>query len=132
MKRLPVPVPASLAAGGRRPPAGLAGQRPSAGQLLDQHVPRADQIQPDHLAAKAIVDSAEIPTLQDRPAVDTDGDGQLTDTERSHRAASTCAQLAENIAVTSAGTPVRWVYRPSALTYSTGAGSSTCPAWCAS
>ena len=39
-------------------------------------------LHPDRVDATVAVDSAEIPTLQDRPAVDTDGDGTVSDAER--------------------------------------------------
>jgi hypothetical protein len=44
-------------------------------------------LHPDRVDATAAVDFAEIPTLQDRPAVDTSGDGTVSDDERSSYAA---------------------------------------------
>ena len=59
-------------------------------------------LHPDRVDATAAVDFAEIPTLQDRPAVDTSGDGTVSDDERSSYAAATCRQFASAVSRPSA------------------------------
>src|SRR5437764_200547 len=53
----------------------------------------------------AVVDTAEIPTAQAQAGVDTDGDGRLSDAERSAFAARTCAGVSRALALTVAGRP---------------------------
>ena len=76
----------------------------------------------DQLRARAIVDIAEIPTLQERAAVDANADGTLTDGERAGHAAAACAQLAADVAVRSGDRPVRWLVSRSDFGYTPGAG----------
>lgn len=62
---------------------------------------------PDHIELLAVVDYAEIPTLQQRARLDADGP------ER--RAAAECAAVAAGVVVTVDSTPVVWTVRASAL-----------------
>ena len=48
----------------------------------------------DHVTDSAVEDVAEIPTLQRRASIDTDGNGALSDGERTSYAARRCADLA--------------------------------------
>ncbi len=48
----------------------------------------------DHITDNAVEDTAEIPTLQRTPLIDTNGDGALSPAERGAYAASQCAGLA--------------------------------------
>ena len=57
----------------------------------------------DRVEASAVVDIAEIPTLQDRSDVDGDGDGSASDTERYSYAATTCADLAAGVDARASG-----------------------------
>src|SRR3954449_10733754 len=63
---------------------------------------------PTELRDTAIVDSAEIPTLQERSGVDADHDGQLSVAERDRRAAADCARVAGAVRAEVGGTAVRW------------------------
>jgi len=54
----------------------------------------------DHIEVLAIVDRAEIPTLQTRDAVDTDHDGVLEPAELATAARTQCATLADSIKLT--------------------------------
>ncbi|MEV6302621.1 hypothetical protein AB0M02_24630 [Actinoplanes sp. NPDC051861] len=58
---------------------------------------------PDRVEVDAVVDAAEIPTLQDRPRADLDGDGTLRENERSIYARAECARLADGFAVSAGG-----------------------------
>ena len=62
----------------------------------------------DRIDVTALVDVAEIPTLQEKPLVDTDGDGVLSGTERAGYAAAECGRLADGIAVSAGGDRLAW------------------------
>jgi len=54
----------------------------------------------DHITDTAVVDSAEIPTLQRGPLIDTDGDGRISPTEAATYATAQCADLSRTVAIT--------------------------------
>ncbi len=58
---------------------------------------------PDHIADNAVVDVAEIPTLQRLPLIDTNGDGTVSPTEAATYAGAQCHTLAATV-VLSVGT----------------------------
>jgi len=76
---------------------------------------------PDRVAVTAIVDLAELPTLQDRAAVDSNGDGTPSDTERSAYAGSTCHALAGDLTVRVGGRGLNWSVGITTLDYLPGA-----------
>ena len=78
-------------------------------------------VTPHQVTAVAIVDSAEIPTLQDRPAVDTDGDGTVSDAERATHAARVCATVASSVHGTLSGNRLVWTVDSSTFSYAAGA-----------
>jgi nickel/cobalt transporter (NicO) family protein len=78
-------------------PAKPAGAHPLGNFSVNQYLGLT--LHPDRLDATAIVDFAEIPTLQDRPAADTNHDGTVDPAELSARAASLCGQLSSNVDV---------------------------------
>ncbi|MCZ4123098.1 HoxN/HupN/NixA family nickel/cobalt transporter [Streptomyces sp. H39-S7] len=57
-------------------------------------------LHPDRVDDLAVVDSAEIPTLQAKPGLDTDHDGQLGPAEAATHARTACARLAAGITAT--------------------------------
>ena len=69
----------------------------------------------------AVVDSAEIPTLQQRREVDTDADGTVTDAERRRQAGRTCAALAAATEARLAGRPLRMAVTSADFAYRPGA-----------
>lgn len=73
----------------------------------------------DRIDALAVTDTAEIPTLQAAPAVDTDGDGTQNDTERATWATTRCAETAGKLSVT---TPQRltWTVASAVFGYQEG------------
>ena len=79
-------------------------------------------VSPQQVSAVAIVDAAEIPTLQDRPAVDTDGDGTVSAAERATHAARVCASVAAAVRATVDGRGLVWTVGPSTFDYAPGAG----------
>ncbi|MGB6165050.1 MAG: High-affinity nickel-transporter [Pseudonocardiaceae bacterium] len=80
----------------------------------------------DHVTDHAVVDVAEIPTLQDKPLADTDGDGVISAAEGSAFAARECAQLVGGLSASAGDSPLRWVVRSAAVAYSPGqAGLAT-------
>jgi nickel/cobalt transporter (NicO) family protein len=79
-------------------------------------------VAPHQVSAVAIVDSAEIPTLQDRPTVDTDGDGTVTDAERAAHATRVCAALASAVHASVSSNRLVWAVGLSTFDYAPGAG----------
>jgi nickel/cobalt transporter (NicO) family protein len=79
-------------------------------------------VAPHQVSAVAIVDSAEIPTLQDRPTVDTDGDGTVSDAERAAHATRVCAVVASSVHASLGSDRLVWTLGPSTFDYAPGAG----------
>lgn len=79
------------------------------------------RLYPDRIDDLAIVDTAEIPTLQDQPAVDTDSDGTVSDPERQAYAATSCDRLTADIAVAQDGRGLKWTVNAAAFDYHPGA-----------
>lgn len=73
-----------------------------------------------HIEDTAVVDSAEIPTAQDRERADTDNDGDVSRSEAATRARQRCSRLAEASRVTVNGRRNEWRLRSSRLTYGKG------------
>ena len=77
-------------------------------------------IYPERVEVLAVVDSAEIPTLQQRPQVDTDGDGVVSSAERRVYATGQCGQLSTSVLATVDGEPLRFTVRSSEVNYPPG------------
>ncbi|MFE4614139.1 nickel transporter [Streptomyces niveus] len=75
----------------------------------------------DRIQDTAVVDSAEIPTAQDRSATDTDRDGTISAGEAAHRATERCAELAGRTGAAVDGRALDWRTGKATLTYATGA-----------
>ena len=65
------------------------------------------QLYPDRITDLAVEDVAEIPTLQRKPLIDSDGDGRLSATELSGYADRQCAALAAHDTIAVDGTALR-------------------------
>ncbi|MDN3358523.1 High-affinity nickel-transporter [Actinomadura sp. DC4] len=76
---------------------------------------------PDHIADTAVVDAAEIPTLQDKSAVDTGHDGSVDAAEMTTFARGQCAGLARATRTTLAGRPLGWSVTSTSYAYVPGA-----------
>ncbi|MGW1642965.1 HoxN/HupN/NixA family nickel/cobalt transporter [Streptomyces lavendulae] len=89
-------------------------------------------LHPARIDATVVVDRAEIATLQEHPAIDTDHDNTLTDTESRRYAQGRCSELAGQLHVRTADGPADWQPRSSTLTWEPGeAGLKTSRLTCA-
>ncbi|WP_052391524.1 hypothetical protein [Streptomyces sp. NRRL B-24484] len=57
-------------------------------------------VHPEGVEVLAVTDTAEIPTLQEQPSVDRNGDGTVDDAERAAWAGARCTQTAQRLKVT--------------------------------
>jgi hypothetical protein len=80
------------------------------------------ELRPDQVRNTAVVDYAELPTLQAAPVVDADGSGSASADERAAYARATCAELARAQRLAVDGAPVPWRVGPAALEYLPGQG----------
>ncbi|WP_405781015.1 nickel/cobalt transporter [Streptomyces sp. NBC_00859] len=71
-------------------------------------------LHPDHLDVLAVTDTAEIPTLQAAPRVDSNGDGTPSPAERAAWASARCAEAAVGLQVT---TPRRLHWKVASATF---------------
>ncbi|MFD0535068.1 hypothetical protein ACFQY7_16280 [Actinomadura luteofluorescens] len=83
------------------------------------------RLETDRIEDTAIVDSAEIPTLQERGAVDTDRDGTVSAPEAARYAERQCAAAARAKPLTVGNRTVAW--RPTATSYTRVPGSAGLP-----
>src|SRR5215831_12793009 len=87
---------------------------------------------PDRVTVTAIVDLAELPTLQERPAVDANGDGQVSAAESAAYNTRVCHAMAGAVALRVDGDRVPWSVRPAGFGYRPGsAGLHTSRISCA-
>ncbi|WP_176185202.1 high frequency lysogenization protein HflD [Kitasatospora sp. NA04385] len=75
----------------------------------------------DGVEALAVTDLAEIPTLQEQGAVDTDHDGTADAAERAAHAARRCDDTARRTRLTADGAPLRWTVASASFAYQDGA-----------
>jgi len=75
---------------------------------------------PDGIVVDYIVDRAEVPTLQARSDIDTDGDDELQPAERRAYAASACEDLADDLSVTVDGRSVALAVAETDLAFPAG------------
>ncbi|MEU4161563.1 hypothetical protein [Actinoplanes sp. NPDC026670] len=76
----------------------------------------------DLVEVSAVVDAAELPTLQDRSRADGDGDGVLQDAELERYAEAECGRLADGFAVTAGGQRLAWSVSSPVYTLTSGTG----------
>ena len=69
-----------------------------------------------------VIDMAEIPTFQERPRIDTDGDGTISAAEHDAYMAAEIAALSTNLHLTAAGKPLPLELRESKLEFPMGQG----------
>ncbi len=87
---------------------------------------------PDRIAVTAIVDLAELPTLQERSAVDANGDGTVSAAESAAYNSRVCNAMAREVALRVDGHRVQWSVRPAGFEYRPGsAGLHTSRISCA-
>ncbi len=78
-------------------------------------------LSPDSVSNTAVVDSAEIPTLQERDTVDANQDTVISTDERAAFAADQCLGLAGQLDLRIDGSSVPWSVVASSFTYRAGA-----------
>jgi nickel/cobalt transporter (NicO) family protein len=87
---------------------------------------------PDRIAVTTIVDLAELPTLQERSAVDANGDGSVSAAESVAYNTRVCNAMAREVALRVDGHRVRWSVRSAGFGYRPGsAGLRTSRTSCA-
>ena len=79
-------------------PTGSASAHPL-GNFSVNHLSRIE-FERDSIRVDVVVDAAEIPTAQDRPIVDVDGDGEISSTEAAEHARNECAAFVEVASMT--------------------------------
>ncbi|MFI5618651.1 nickel transporter [Streptomyces sp. NPDC051567] len=123
-------VSAALVTAACLPPATAAQHHPLGNFTVNYHTGLT--LYPDRVEATVIVDRAEIATVQERPRVDTDHDGETTPAERRAYARTACEDLAGRLHVDTGGKPLRWRPSSAALGHEPGeAGLSTSRLTCA-
>ncbi|GAA3395983.1 High-affinity nickel-transporter [Cryptosporangium minutisporangium] len=80
---------------------------------------------PERVDVRAVVDAAELPTLQEKPAVDRDRDGSPSTAERAAYAGTACAALARGFTVRVGGARVPWTVASAAFGYEPGSAGLT-------
>ena len=80
-------------------------------------------LHPDRLDVLSVVDSAEIPTQQARPAIDVDDDGELSEQELADDARTGCQEVLAATTAAVDGTPVRLTVTGSIQSVVPGAAS---------
>ncbi|NEB82595.1 nickel transporter [Streptomyces anulatus] len=77
-------------------------------------------LRPDRIDAHVVVDHAEISALQERPAIDTDHDGKVSDDEARVHAGKTCSDLSGQLHLTVGGARAEWRRSSATLVYENG------------
>ncbi|MGH3567868.1 MAG: High-affinity nickel-transporter [Pseudonocardia sp.] len=80
------------------------------------------ELYPDRIEILAVLDTAEIPTVQQRGAVDADGDGTYSVVEAAGHAAAECAQIAGSVAALVDGVAITFTVRSAAAAFPPGEG----------
>jgi ABC-type nickel/cobalt efflux system permease component RcnA len=89
-------------------------------------------LHPDRIDLRAVIDLAEIPTVQERPTVDRDDDGAVSAAETAAYADRQCARFATATSVSINGVPGEWRPAGHRLEFPTGeAGLATTRLQCA-
>jgi nickel/cobalt transporter (NicO) family protein len=100
------------------PPASAQPMHPLGNFSVNQAIGLA--LHPDRVTVTAIVDLAELPTLQERPAVDVDGDAKVSAAESAAYNTRVCNAMAGAVALRVDGHRVRWSVRPAGFEYRPG------------
>jgi ABC-type nickel/cobalt efflux system permease component RcnA len=82
----------------------------------------AIRVGPDSISLDVVIDRAEIPTFQERQALDTDGDGALSATELETARQAACGTLAGDLRLLVGGAPVSMTAGAAGLSFPAGAG----------
>ena len=79
-------------------------------------------VSPEHVAVTHVLDLAEVPTYQERRAMDTSGDGTVSGVEAQAWGRSRCATAAEQVLATTGAGPLAWTVGASSVTFPAGPG----------
>jgi ABC-type nickel/cobalt efflux system permease component RcnA len=101
-------------------PASPAAAHPLGNYSINQYVGLA--LRPDAVDATVVVDRAELPTLQERAAVDTDGDGSVSAAESATHAGPACGEVAAAISLRVRGKRATWRVTESGHALAQGSG----------
>jgi nickel/cobalt exporter len=99
-------------------PAGRASAHPLGNFSINQY--EGLTLRPDRVEVAAVVDAAEIPTMQDRSTADANHDGMIDDAERAAYAASTCRDLASGFTVRAGHNRLTWTVTGPSFEYVPG------------
>jgi nickel/cobalt exporter len=99
-------------------PGGRASAHPLGNFSVNQY--EGLTLRPDRVEVAAVVDAAEIPTMQDRSIVDTNHDGMTDDPERAAYAAATCRELAAGFTAKAGHDRLKWTVTAPAFEYVPG------------
>ncbi|MCU7728913.1 hypothetical protein ODJ79_34815 [Actinoplanes sp. KI2] len=113
-------VPAAAVVSGLLAPAAPAQAHPLGNFSINQYAELT--VRTDRVDVLALSDIAEIPTLQEKPLIDTDGDGRLSDAERAAYAVAECRRYADAFAVTADGSRLTWTVTEPGYRLAPGAG----------
>jgi len=80
------------------------------------------RVSPSRLLVDHVIDMAEIPTFQQRSAIDTNHDGSVSDAESAAYATTTCATVARDLSVRSDGGALALTVEQSQISFPPGAG----------
>jgi ABC-type nickel/cobalt efflux system permease component RcnA len=76
----------------------------------------------DRIFLDVVIDQAEIPTFTERQRIDTDGDGQVSDSETEAERQVACTSLASRLSLDVAGRPLGLSVEAAGLSFPQGAG----------
>ncbi|HYN74572.1 MAG TPA: nickel transporter [Candidatus Limnocylindria bacterium] len=79
-------------------------------------------VTPDRVDVDHVLDLAEVPTFQERRAMDLDGDGAVSGSEAATWGRTRCATTATQLAASTNLGPVAWIVRGSSVAFPEGQG----------
>ena len=99
-------------------PSGVASAHPL-GNFSVSHL-NTITLESDRVVIDTVIDAAEIPTAQDRPSVDLDGDGSVDRSERATRADTECELFAQSSSLVLDGASLDLVATETSFAYEAG------------
>jgi ABC-type nickel/cobalt efflux system permease component RcnA len=120
IRRLLIAAGAAAVIGVLLTPAGPASAHPLGNFSVNQYAGLT--VYPSHVAVLAVADIAEIPTLQEKPSVDTSRDGSLSPAELAAFASGECGRFASGLAVSVSGERLPWTVTQASFAVTPGAG----------
>ncbi|HET7726667.1 MAG TPA: hypothetical protein VFK54_05005 [Candidatus Limnocylindrales bacterium] len=81
------------------------------------------RIEPDRVSVDLVLDMAEIPTFEERRALDLDADGEVSEAELARAPEDRCTELAAAVSLSLDGRALALVLRDASLTFPPGLGA---------